>query len=321
MTATSNRFPVSGSRVILFGVLNVTPDSFSDGGRWDQADAAIARGIELVRQGADVVDVGGESTRPGADRIDGAAEADRVLPVIRALVSQGIVCSVDTTRSGVALAAVQAGATIINDVSGGLADPVMASVAAETGVPWILTHWRGHSISMQQHADYADVVAEVREELLVQVDRALAAGVDERSLILDPGLGFAKDARHNWALLHGLNSLVDVGLPVMVGASRKRFLGELLSDESGSQRPPEGREVATAAVSLLAAQRGAWAIRVHEPQPTRDALMVLTAAGGPERPSSGRRARGKAASDERLAGAAGQPQFFGMQNSKGRCRG
>ncbi|MET3806196.1 dihydropteroate synthase [Nakamurella sp. UYEF19] len=317
MTPTSNRFPVFGSRAFLFGVLNVTPDSFSDGGRWDHTDAAIAHGIELVRQGADVVDVGGESTRPGAHRIDGPTESERVIPVIGALTAQGIVCSVDTTRSGVARAAVQAGASIINDVSGGLADPAMAAVAAETGVPWILMHWRGHSASMQQQATYADVVAEVREELLVQVDRALAAGVDERSVILDPGLGFAKDARHNWALLEKLASLVDIGLPVLVGASRKRFLGELLLDESGTQRPPAGREAATAAVSLLAAQRGAWGIRVHEPQPTRDALAVLAAAGASVHPAATMRTG--TAPDGPLADATAPPEFFGHR--KGQRRG
>ena len=274
-------FPVFGPRAWVFGVLNVTPDSFSDGGRWDHTDTAIARGLTLRTDGADVVDVGGESTRPGAHRIDAATEAARVVPVISALTDQGIRCSVDTTRAGVAQAALAAGALIVNDVSGGLADPDMARVVADSGAPWILMHWRGHSETMAQQAVYADVVTEVRDELSVQVDRALAAGVDERSLILDPGLGFAKNAEHNWELLRRLDALIDLGLPVLVGASRKRFLGQLLAGPDGELRPPAGREAATAALSLLSAQRGAWAVRVHEPTPTRDALATLAAADRP----------------------------------------
>ncbi len=278
----STLFPVFGPRAWVFGVLNVTPDSFSDGGRWDHTDTAIEHGSKLAADGADVVDVGGESTRPGAHRIDAATEAARVIPVIGALSAAGLVCSVDTTRAVVAKAALDAGAQIINDVSGGLADPDMARVAAETGAPWILMHWRGHSAEMHQHAGYTDVVTDVRTELLRQVDRALAAGVDERSLILDPGLGFAKDSGHNWRLLRYLSKLTDLGLPVLVGASRKRFLGQLLEGPGGEFRPPAEREAATAAVSVLAADRGAWAIRVHEPRPTRDALAVLSALHGVE---------------------------------------
>lgn len=270
-------FPVFSSRAWVFGVLNVTPDSFSDGGRWDHLDDAIEHGLELVRSGADVIDVGGESTRPGAHRVDAGAEAARVMPVIAALSQQGLLCSVDTTRATVASAALDAGARIINDVSGGLADPDMAAVAADSGAPWILMHWRGHSVDMQQQAQYSDVVREVRDELLLQVDRALAAGVDERSLILDPGLGFAKNHSHNWQLLQRLPELTELGLPVLIGASRKRFLGQLLPAPDGRLRPPSDREAATAAVSVLAADRGAWAIRVHDPQPTRDALAVLAA--------------------------------------------
>lgn len=268
-------YPVAGPRAWVFGVLNVTPDSFSDGGRWLHTDAAIGRGEELARQGADVVDVGGESTRPGAHRVDAETEASRVVPVIRALSAQGIPCSVDTTRSQVADAALRAGALIVNDVSGGQADSAMAEVVAASGAPWILMHWRGHSAHMQEQADYGDVVAEVSAELMVQVERALAAGVNERSLILDPGLGFAKNADHNWELLRRLDAVIRLGFPVLVGASRKRFLGQLLTDRDGELRPPPGREAATAAVSLLAARSGAWAVRVHEPRPTRDALEVL----------------------------------------------
>ena len=276
MSPLSVSLPRFGSRAWVFGVLNVTPDSFSDGGRWNSTDSAVRRGRELTRSGADVVDVGGESTRPGAHRVDPGTETARVIPVIRALSAEGVTCSVDTTRATVAAAALDAGARIVNDVSGGQADPDMVTVVADSGVPWILMHWRGHSEDMQRQADYVDVVADVRRELLGQVDKALAAGVDERSLVLDPGLGFAKNARHNWELLRRLEELVDLGLPVMVGASRKKFLGELLADAPGELRPPAGREAATATISVLAARQGVWALRVHEPQPTRDALAVLT---------------------------------------------
>lgn len=274
-------FPAFGRRAWVFGVLNVTPDSFSDGGRWDSVDKAIEHGRQLSRDGADVVDVGGESTRPGAHRIDASTEAARVIPVIEALSAERIVCSVDTTRAEVAAAAVLAGAQIINDVSGGLADPGMAAVAADSALPWILMHWRGHSRHMHRRAIYQDVVVEVCSELLRQVDLAVAAGVDERSLILDPGLGFAKEAAHNWQLLARLPELTGIGLPVLVGASRKKFLGELLSGPGAEPRPPAEREAATAAVSVLAARDGAWGIRVHEPRPTRDALAVLAAVGDP----------------------------------------
>lgn len=278
-----------GHRSWVFGVLNVTPDSFSDGGRWDSTDRAIEHGLALVRDGADVVDVGGESTRPGAARVEASDEAARVLPVIRALSQQGVRCSVDTTRATVAAAALAAGAQVINDVSGGLADPDMARVAADSGAPWILMHWRGHSASMEQRATYRDVVAEVKRELLIQVDRAVDAGVDERSLVLDPGLGFAKTSEHNWALLRRLDELVGCGLPVLVGASRKRFLGELRSDPGSGLRAPDDREAATAAVSLLVAQAGAWAVRVHAPAATRDAMAVLARLWGDE-PADGRAA-------------------------------
>lgn len=264
------------------GILNVTPDSFSDGGRWDSAAAAVARGRELVAEGADIVDVGGESTRPGAHRVEPADELTRVLPVITALAAEGICCSIDTTRASVAAAAVAAGAAVINDVSGGLAEPEMARVAADTGAPWILMHWRGHSDRMQDLARYRDVVAEVREELLRQVDLALATGVDRRSLILDPGLGFAKDGDHNLELMRALPDLFPSDLPVLLGASRKKFLGQILADPDGTPRPPAGREVATAATSLLAAQHQVWGIRVHEPRPSLDAIRVWQAVHGPD---------------------------------------
>ncbi|GAA5164768.1 MULTISPECIES: dihydropteroate synthase [Amycolatopsis] len=259
------------------GVLNVTPDSFSDGGRYLDTGAALAHAHEMWARGADVIDVGGESTRPGASRVDAQTEIDRVLPVIRELAADGLCLSVDTTRAAVAEAAVDAGAAIINDVSGGLADPNMAKVAAATGAPWILMHWRGHSKDMNQLARYDDVVAEVRAELTARVDAALGAGVSAENIVLDPGLGFAKHAPHDWALLHDLRSFVDMGFPVLVGASRKRFLGRLLADEHGEPRPPSGREDATAAISALAAAAGAWGVRVHSVGASLDAVTVAAA--------------------------------------------
>ncbi len=257
---------------VVMGVLNVTPDSFSDGGRYLDVADAVAHGVAMFRRGADLVDVGGESTRPGASRVSAPVEAARVAPVIRALVAQDVPVSVDTTRAEVASAALEAGASIVNDVSGGLADPAMASVVASAGVPYVLMHWRGHSRQMDRLAVYDDVVRDVRDELSRQVDAALAAGVSSDDIILDPGLGFAKDATHNWQLLNGLDVLLDLGFPVLVGASRKRFLGTLLGD-----RNPDGRENATAAVSALAAFAGAWGVRVHDVDRSLDAVAVARA--------------------------------------------
>ncbi|WP_168217189.1 dihydropteroate synthase [Aeromicrobium chenweiae] len=255
------------------GVVNVTPDSFSDGGRWLDADTAIRHGLELVRQGADLVDVGGESTRPGALRIDQDEELRRVLPVIRGLVAEGVVVSVDTMRAAVARQSLEAGAQVINDVSGGRADPDMRSVAAETEAPIVLMHWREHSAVMQQHTHYDDVVADIRAELGQQVDGAIAAGVDPSRIVIDPGLGFSKTGEHNWTVLAHLDAFVELGFPVLVAASRKRFLGELLADD-GVLRPVDGRDAATAAVTTLAAAAGAWCIRVHDPAPSADAVRV-----------------------------------------------
>ncbi|SDD82991.1 dihydropteroate synthase [Actinokineospora iranica] len=269
----------SPNRCAVMGVLNVTPDSFSDGGRYLDRGDAIAHGLDTWARGADLIDVGGESTRPGAGRVDAETETARVVPVIRELVAAGVVVSVDTTRARVAEAAVAAGATVINDVSGGLADPDMARVAAETGVPWILMHWRGHSRDMDALADYVDVVAEVRAELLARVDAALQAGVSEHAIALDPGLGFAKNAEHNWTLLRDLGALLELGFPVLVGASRKRFLGALLAKD-GVPRPPDGREDATAAVSALVAAAGAWGVRVHDVDRSLDAVAVAAAMTG-----------------------------------------
>jgi dihydropteroate synthase len=265
------------ARCAVMGILNVTPDSFSDGGRYLDRAAAVAHGVEMHRLGADIIDVGGESTRPGSERVDAATEIERVLPVVRELVAAGVPVSVDTTRAKVAEATAGAGAAVINDVSGGLADPEMAHVAADTGLPWVLMHWRGHSKNMNALAEYGDVVADVREELLRQVDVAVRAGVAEEAIVLDPGLGFAKTGRHDWQLLQNLEGLVDVGFPVLVGASRKRFLGALLADDDGPPRPPEGRETATAVVSALSADRGAWGVRVHDVRRSLDAVAVTAA--------------------------------------------
>jgi dihydropteroate synthase len=259
------------------GILNVTPDSFSDGGRYLDHDHAVAHGVAMRDAGADLVDVGGESTRPGAGRVDAETERDRVLPVVRDLIAEGVRVSVDTTRSEVAAAALGAGASVVNDVSGGLGDPRMAAVVAESRVPWILMHWRGPSDRMQQLAEYEDVIGEVRQELVARADHAVMAGVDPDLIVLDPGLGFAKTASHNWALLRRLDVLVALGFPVLVGASRKRFLGDLLADSDGTPRPPSGRDGATAAVSALAAVAGAWGVRVHDVESTMDAVAVSTA--------------------------------------------
>jgi dihydropteroate synthase len=264
-------------RCAVLGVLNVTPDSFSDGGRYLDHDHAVAHGIAMRDAGADLVDVGGESTRPGAGRVEGDVEAARVLPVVRDLVASGVRVSIDTTRASVAEAAIEAGASVVNDVSGGLADPGMARVVAVARVPWVLMHWRGHSDRMADLASYEDVIGEVRAELVARADAAVLAGVDPDLIVLDPGLGFAKTAAHNWALLRRLDVLVALGFPVLVGASRKRFLGELLADVEGTARPPAARDVATAAISALAASAGAWGVRVHDVEATMDAVAVVAA--------------------------------------------
>lgn len=276
MVAPDGALPDLG-RCAVMGILNVTPDSFSDGGRYLDRSHAIAHGVAMRDAGADLVDVGGESTRPGAQRIDAETERDRVLPVVQELVEAGVRVSVDTTRSTVALACVEAGAVMINDVSGGLADPRMAAVAAETRVPWVLMHWRGHSDTMQQLAAYSDVVGEVRAELVARADQAVMAGVDPGRIVLDPGLGFAKTAAHNWALLRRLDVLIALGFPVLVGASRKRFLGDLLASADGTLRRPAGRDAATAAVSAISANAGAWGVRVHDVESTVDAVAVSAA--------------------------------------------
>jgi dihydropteroate synthase len=262
---------------VVMGVLNVTPDSFSDGGRYSDLDAAVSHAFELHKYGAHLIDVGGESTRPGAGRVDPAAETARVVPVIRALAGLGVPMSIDTTRASVARAALEAGASVVNDVSGGLADPDMGAVVAEAGVPWVLMHWRGHARQMQDLAIYADVVKEVQDELRQRADAAVAAGVDPANIILDPGLGFAKRAEHNWRLSAHLDDIVALGFPVLVGASRKSYLGQLLAGPDGAPRPADDREAATVATSVLAVLAGAWGVRVHDVQATVDALRVLEA--------------------------------------------
>ena len=286
MTPVGADVPRPG-RCAVLGILNVTPDSFSDGGRFLGPDDAVAHGIALRAAGADLVDVGGESTRPGAGRVGPGDELDRVLPVVRDLVAEGVPVSIDTTRASVAEAVLEAGATVVNDVSGGLADPAMARVVAQARVPWILMHWRGHSDRMAELATYEDVLGEVGAELVARVDAAVLAGVDPGRIVLDPGLGFAKNAAHNWALLRRLDVFVDLGFPILVGASRKRFLGELLADADGTLRPAAGREVATAAVCAFAAAAGAWGVRVHDVAASMDAVAVATAlqlGASPARP-------------------------------------
>ena len=272
----STALPRPGHCVVM-GVLNVTPDSFSDGGCFSDPATAIAHGLAMHAAGADYVDVGGESTRPGADRVDAGEECSRVVPVIRELAAAGVRTSVDTTRAEVAEAALDAGAELVNDVSGGLADKNMADLVAEAGVPWVLMHWRGHSREMYAAAQYGDVVTEVCAELTARVEDVVAAGVSPEQLVLDPGLGFAKRAEHNWALLAGLDRLTALGLPVLVGASRKTFLGRLLAGPDGAPRPAEERDSATLATTVLAAQAGAWGVRVHDAAASVDALRTLDA--------------------------------------------
>ncbi|HEX5143242.1 MAG TPA: dihydropteroate synthase [Mycobacterium sp.] len=262
------------------GVVNVTDDSFSDGGRYLNHAAAVEHALQLSADGATIIDVGGESTRPGAVRVSADIEMRRVLPVIKDVAAQGITVSIDTMHADVARSAIEHGAAIVNDVSGGRADPAMAGVLADAGVPWILMHWCSVAAG-DPHAvpEYDDVVAEVRAELLRSVDGAVAAGVDPANVVIDPGLGFAKSAAHNWALLHALPTLVESGIPVLIGASRKRFLGTLLADADDNVRSPDGREVATAVVSALAARAGVWGVRVHDVRATVDALKVVNAWG------------------------------------------
>ena len=286
-------FPLPGppglpiaDRCLVMGVVNVTPDSFSDGGQWYGATAAIKHGLDLVAQGADIVDVGGESTRPGAQRVSAEEELSRIKPVITELVKAGVVVSVDTMRAQVAEFALEAGVSLVNDVSGGLADPYMPRLVAKAGVPYVVMHWRGHSHDMHSRAVYQDVVREVRDELAQRIDAVVAEGVDPSMIVLDPGLGFSKlpdwqgpDA-HNWQLLTRLPEVARIGgrdFPVLVGASRKRFLGKLLAGPDGVPRPFAENDDATVAVTALAAAAGAWCVRVHQVPANADAVRVAAA--------------------------------------------
>ena len=266
-------------RCLVMGVVNVTPDSFSDGGNWFDPEKAVKHGLDLVAEGADIVDVGGESTRPGAQRVSLDEELRRVVPVIRALAEENVPVSVDTMRAEVAEAAVAVGARLVNDVSGGLADPDMPRVVAAANVPYVVMHWRGHSHDMQTRSVYADVVREVREELLHRVDAVLREGVDPSMVVLDPGLGFAKSptAGHNWALLAHLDEFIGTGYPLLVGASRKSFFTTLLAEPDGTRRPFAECDDATVAVTALAATAGAWCVRVHRVRPNVDAVRVAAA--------------------------------------------
>ncbi|MFV0286301.1 MAG: dihydropteroate synthase [Demequina sp.] len=258
------------------GILNVTPDSFSDGGRWNTADAAIAQGIRLAADGADIVDVGGESTRPGAERVSAEEELVRVVPVIEALTARGITTSIDTMRAATARAAVEAGASYVNDVSGGLADPEMAVTVAALDVDYIAMHWRAHSTRMDALDVYDDVVADVHNALVRRVHALQDAGIANERIIVDPGLGFAKVGQSNWALLAHLDVLRGIGHRILIGASRKRFVGAAIERE-GRDASAASRDHATTAITALVAERGVWAVRVHDAGAARDAIAVVSA--------------------------------------------
>jgi dihydropteroate synthase len=262
---------------VIMGILNVTPDSFSDGGQYADLSDAISRAEQMTAEGASIIDVGGESTRPGAERISMNVELTRVIPVIEQLVARGMYVSIDTMRAEVARAAVAAGARMVNDVSGGLADPDMLTTVAELGVPVVLMHWRGPSKTMQENIVYSNVVTDVCHELQQQADKALAAGVARNNLVLDSGIGFGKTFEHNWDLLQQLDALQSLGYPVLIGVSRKRFLGALLADHEGNPRPERQRDVASAVIAAQILRRGAWGVRVHDVQATKDAYLALTA--------------------------------------------
>lgn len=249
--------------MLIMGILNVTPDSFADGGRHNDFDAAVARGLEMIAEGVDIIDIGGESTRPGAERVSEAEEIERTIPVITELAKHGARISIDTMRASTAEAAVKAGASIINDVSGGLADPEMLQTAAHLGVPYIAMHWRGQSKDMNSKAIYNDVVIDVISELQERITAALDAGIEVGNLIIDPGLGFAKDGEHNWEIIDSIDSFVDLGYPILIGASRKRFLGGDSPDE---------REQATIDLTKRLATTGVWAVRVHSVKPHKEVL-------------------------------------------------
>lgn len=265
-------------RCRVMGIVNVTPDSFSDGGLWNSTDAAVEHGLRLWGEGADVVDIGGESTRPGAERISDVVELGRVLPVVSELARNGVKVSIDTTRASVAKACIRAGAWMINDVSGGLSDPAMLQTIADLEAPCVLMHWRAPSATMNDNAIYNDVVGDVRSELAIRVEAALAHGIKLDRIVLDPGLGFAKRSEHNWEILRRLGELHSLGFPLLIGASRKRFLGECLADVAGVSRPANERDAATAAITALVAAQGVWGVRVHNVVLTVDTIRVVSKA-------------------------------------------
>ncbi|MFH8804989.1 dihydropteroate synthase [Streptomyces sp. NPDC017936] len=317
MSKQSGRGGVAGlpewDRCAVMGVVNVTPDSFSDGGRWFDTTAAVKHGLHLAAEGADLVDVGGESTRPGASRVDEAEELRRVVPVVRGLASEGLVVSVDTMRATVAAQALAAGAALVNDVSGGLADPDMVPVVADAGAPFVVMHWRGLLDGGNVKGVYDDVVREVVDELRARVDAVLAGGIAPDRVVVDPGLGFSKEADHDLALLAHLDRLHALGHPLLVAASRKRFLGRVLAGPHGSPPPARERDAATAAVSALAAHAGAWAVRVHEVRATADAVRVARAVEGARAGADA-----PSASTARPAGAApGTPDARAARDPRG----
>jgi dihydropteroate synthase len=276
----------AADRCLVMGVVNVTPDSFSDGGKWFAVDAAVAHGVALAAQGADIVDVGGESTRPGAQRVAAEEEVRRIKPVVAELAAAGMAVSIDTMRAEVAEAAIEAGACLVNDVSGGLADPEMSRLVARAGVPYVVVHWRGHSHDMYARAIYEDVVSEVHDELAARIDAVTAGGVDPSLIVLDPGLGFSKNPAafgpeaHNWQLLARLPEVAEIGgqrFPVLVGASRKRYLSRLFDEPGSEPRPFTENDDATAAITALSAAAGAWCVRVHQVPANVDAVLVAAA--------------------------------------------
>jgi len=251
--------------MLVMGILNITPDSFADGGINFETHIAIARGLEMIDEGVDIIDIGGESTRPGAERISALEEQVRVIPVIEGLAGHGVTISVDTMRAETARLAVRAGASIVNDVSGGAADAEMFATVAELGCKYTLMHWRGHSVDMNSKAIYTDVVSEVIEEVTLQLDKALAAGIKRENIILDPGIGFAKDAEHNWEILKRIDEFIALGYPVLIGHSRKHFLGG---------DTPDSREAATVAITQSLVGKGIWAVRVHGVKANKDAISA-----------------------------------------------
>ena len=259
-------------RTLVMGILNVTPDSFADGGRHFTTDAAISRAKIMIEEGVDIIDIGGESTKPGAERVSEDEELARVMPVLEEVVTYGVPVSIDTMRSEVAKAAIKTGVKYVNDVSGGLADEKMYELIAKNReIQYVIMHWRSHSKTMEEHARYGDVVKEVREELEERINSAIEVGVDPEQLIIDPGIGFAKTSEHNWELLKNLDRLALLGYPILVGASRKRFLGKLVGGE------PDQRESASIALTAALAKQSIWGVRTHSVKPHRDAIAIVEA--------------------------------------------